>query len=1080
MKVSKDGGQTFVDISEDPEQQNIARSKGYEPYVEVTNGEKRARIAANPQQMKIAQDKGYNLVETQANQDAARKPREEYNPWVSAAQGATSTVSFGLDDEMSGVGSAVKAGLSGKNPMPAYYAQRDTYRQEKEKAAQDNPVSHFAGALAGGALIPMGAAGTSGRLGSAMWNAGKAGMIQGAAQGFGDSEDIRKPGDVAANMGVGGVAGGIFGAGVGGAFHGIANPGQVKEAVTETIPNYAKAMMGGLKEGAKDQNSLVSTVTGPMGAAKAVRDQYRQNSNFQNLVDSSRSADTVASHTGVPSRQYNEAEHPPIKINNGPDDYTDAEWVSGPPTAIKQLPPGRGQPSVMDEQPMTSPYQEPLRNSGQSAAKDTSYQHKPAPSKNLSEKEYALRMLWEDGKNSMKEHYAEKGADQFPGNLDSESYMKNLEMGVDGRNNARKFNRDEAGAELVPHFEKTKQVFKEARNQRFGELQDQAASQYEGSHDILKHIGNALEDAHSTNETKGIAPLLEDIQNKVASGKGTRRQGLQEGNWDEVDGAERFNRLQKAREQLYAKKIYAKKEGLSESEHILQDLTDKIDAELKISPEKVEGDRMYRNAKGLEKSMFNKTDFEGGVDKYKIAGMLKNTDSAKRFRDNVGRFESFVNDPNLNPKLKQEASKLLSTLKGASDTAEQQRALQDFRFRNGPSSPEIARMTAIMGGDRSPLTDAIRAPSEFMASSDSFAKSRAQRYFGKSYGQLADHEKDALVKLKFWETNNENASREQADKYLNKVLKKKTDSGGMNLQGSAKGLPEQIQKAALDYVKGKAIRYGADQAYNAVSGTDKGLPDPLRDEATQYLKDKFNLTDQQAEYARRMMPSIYDLARKGARGVSKVIENDMKKGDGKIGRYRGSSFLDREVEHNGEKLVHEVFKSGDDEISHVLRREHPEGVTEDLAIVKGKMMQQGDKKGLGVTWAASKTKGEGHGKKLYDLALDTHGQIFSDKSLSPDGSHRVYAEHFMNAPGVDTKLAEWGSKNRHDVSLKDQAAFQKANGIKRFPEFFKSELKDVNDVPQKFTKVRPDDWESIRAGETYEQWQRRVGRMPDR
>ena len=727
MKVSKDGGQTFYEIGDEPEEQKTAMDKGYKPYVEVTkNGTERFTIEGSPEEMHKAESKGYNTVE--AHENLSRYPaRTPYSKTASAAQGLTSGLMMDFDDEASGGIAGAKAYLKDKDPFAAYRSQRDAYRQEKGKAQADNPWSYGGASLVGSMAFPGGAAVKGGRLGQALATGAKAGAIGGAVQGVGNSEELGDTvGDAAFGAGVGGLTGGV----AGGLFRGALRPSRtasdLKELATETIPGYMRAMMGGAKETGKAMNesfgSVGSVVGAPIGAVKGVRDQARKASEFKGLVDQSRlTGESVPSYDDLPTP----AKQP-----------LDVEFHESPGIQIKEPPPRR--PQISDD---------------------------------VTDKEYVARMMLEPGPSKIKEFYADKGASQFPGQLRADSYNKLLEMGVEGRTKARAFNRDEHGAELLPDFQESRKVFKDARNERFGELQGRAASQYEGSDDILIHIGDAIEDAGSTNETKSIQGLLHDIQNKVAAGKGNKRQGLTPGNWDEVDGAEKFNRLQKAREQLYSKKLYAKQNGLSEAEHILQDLVEKIDRELKFSPDKVEADRVYSKAKGLDKSMFNKTDFEGGIDKYKIAGMLKNTDSAKRFRDNIGRFEEFVNDPSLNPQLKASGQKLLDRFRAASDTAEQQRALNDFRFANGPSSAAIERQTAIMGGPTNPLAEAVRAPSGFMNAADEFAKSRSQRFFGKPFQSLSPSEKDTLVKVWFWEKKNPSHTREQLEKYFAKVRK---------------------------------------------------------------------------------------------------------------------------------------------------------------------------------------------------------------------------------------------------------------------------------------------------------------------
>lgn len=126
-------------------------------------------------------------------------------------------------------------------------------------------------------------------------------------------------------------------------------------------------------------------------------------------------------------------------------------------------------------------------------------------------------------------------------------------------------------------------------------------------------------------------------------------------------------------------------------------------------------------------------------------------------------------------------------------------------------------------------------------------------------------------------------------------------------------------------------------------------------------------------------------------------------------------------------FTHQVFDEGGS-IYHFLVDEK---TGKAVATLSGNMVDSAEGPGLSVGWSRA-TGGKGHGKKLYDLALDTHQKVYSDVSLSPEGSHRVYKDHFSKTPGVDVKLAPWNTMERHKVDLKDPMAFHKE---KQFPPF---------------------------------------------
>lgn len=736
-QYSKDG-QNFFEINDDDEsQRKIAESKGYQPYITVTkDGEKHTPIRATADQMKIAEKKGYFESNSFQNLRASQKDREPYSMLESGAAGLTSNLTMGFDDELSGAISAGKAAMNGRDPMKAYEEQRNMYRTEAEKAQQDNPWSYGGGALLGGMAIPGAAAANTARLGKAIAQGAKIGAVQGAVQGVGDAKEMS---DVPKEMAFKGVLGGAMGGAGAVAGRAITAPGrtgeEIKEAFTDKFPAYIKAAWGGLKEGSKDVPGIASVVTSPIEAIRAVADQRRLHKGMEELVDKSIASGESTIRKGANSGQ----------------DYIDAEYFDEKP--MLSLPaPGENKAMLQIKDPP------PPRRS-----KPVEFDSQPT------DKQYMARMLMEDGPNSIKRFTADRSTTVFPGEIDPDAYNSLLEMGTAGRTKARNFNRDQAAEELLPHLEKSREVFDQTRSQRWNELHGAARKGYKANDQILIDIGDALEDASSENSTRSILNVLHDVQNMVGSGKGAKRRGLSEGTWDQVDDAEKFNRLQQARKQLYAQGVYAKQNGLTEAESIIQGLTKKIDASLKVSPEKVEADRMWSKSRDLDKHFFDKTEFGDTLDKYKVAGMLKNTDSAKRFRDNIGRFEEFINDPGLNPKMKAEGQKLLNAFKEASNTAEQQRALHEFRFKDGPTSAAIQRQTAVLGGDNSPLKEAIRGPSTFMTAADNTMKTLTRRYYGgQDFNSLSPAEKDRIVKAWFKIKKDPNWSEEAQDKFFKK------------------------------------------------------------------------------------------------------------------------------------------------------------------------------------------------------------------------------------------------------------------------------------------------------------------------
>lgn len=997
--VNKDGEEVLVD---DTEVNRVkAKAKGYEIYESLSSPDGEEKWVSEAIAPRAIKEKGYSFTATKNNLAAARTEREPYSPLRSAATGFASGASMGTDDELAGVGAGIKGAMSGKNPLDAYYAGRDNYRGIKENSREDNPWADGLGQFAGAVAVPGLAAAGNARLGGAIATGAKVGAAQGAIQGAGDAEELS---DVPKESLWGAATGGVIGGAGGVIGRGIARPGQtmdeIKDAATISFPSYVKAGWSGFKEGAKDAPGVASMATAPAGAVKGVWEQRQRVKEIQSLVDKSRATPQSGFVNYVKTTMGGDKKAP-----------MEAESIVDP-RAYTQRP--------------ASPPKMPKMDMSSGEARLGDQKTKAVFGQDMTDKHYITRMLLEPGSNSIKDFVAERAVSAFPGELESDAYKRLLNMGSSGRTKARSFDRDKAGELLLPEFEKSKEVFKKARSNRWNELHGEASKNYPGNDDILVHIGNALEDAERTDSTRGIGKLISEVQNLVGSGIGNNHMGVKQGAWDQVSQAEKFNRLQQARMKLDAMKIRVKKDGLSSSERILKDLAEKIDADLKISPEKVEADSMWSKSKNLEESFFDQAEFKGGLDKYKIGDMMKNTTTAKRFRDNIGRFEEFISDPNMSPELKSEGEKLLKNFKSASGVAEQQRALQEFRYKQGPTSPAIERQTAAMGGDKSPLMEAIQGPSSFMKGADETTRNLSERYFGESFDNLSAAEKDKIVKAWFKIKKNPMMSEDAQD-----AIFKKKNSGSLGVSGSGASLGEKAKDAGLKYARNRAINYGMDEGYNAVTGTDEGMPDPSRDLAKKVMMEKFNLTESQANLAKKLMPSTMDMAGKIAPKLAKVYENHVSKGShNSISEPRGKKVLERKIDHNGEALTHEVYNRDHGKVHHYLRKE--DGTL--VATVQGNVMEGRDGNGLAVGWSNSTTKGQGHGKKAYDLALDTHGMLYSDTSLSPKGSHQVYADHFKNSQGVDVDLAGWGNKNRHKVQLKDQDAFRKEKGINRFSD----------------------------------------------
>jgi len=95
-----------------------------------------------------------------------------------AAQG----IMVGSLDEIGGLGGAVKAAVSGENPIVGYQAERDILRREQERASEANPKTAFFSELGGGLVTGGAGFGTAARAGNLARQASAAGNTARASQ----------------------------------------------------------------------------------------------------------------------------------------------------------------------------------------------------------------------------------------------------------------------------------------------------------------------------------------------------------------------------------------------------------------------------------------------------------------------------------------------------------------------------------------------------------------------------------------------------------------------------------------------------------------------------------------------------------------------------------------------------------------------------------------------------------------------------------------------------------------------------------------------------------------------------------
>jgi len=626
----------------------------------------------------------------------------------SGLRGAIDTLSLGFGDELGGHMEALgsKIGLRGigsptmsdirletdeedkQSYSEVQEAMRDRRRALDKEAETANPKSFMAGQIAGGAAMPAGGALKGGSLAV---KAAKLGAIEGGLYGAGSSEEEEAL-EIMKDAGKGALIGGASGLVGGKAMEKISEyAGKASRAAGDMLPDIS-AMKRGFKEAASEE-----TVTEGIPA------------NIEKIYKGIKGAFTEGGATKELRSEIAEQ-------------VAEARQI-----LIKPL----------MESPNLSKL-EVIANGKRIKA--------------MSDDEVILEALMTDGENSVKRWISQRAAVEFPDNFSADQYNKILSMPAGQRIEARAFDKSKAGEQLKPVFEKTQASFKEARGEGWDALQNKARNEFTTEHTdkVLKSLDGAIEDANSMSSIpSGIKNLLVDAKAMIESGQGLRLHKLKKGALEEMDSAEHFTRLQKARELLDSKIKWAVKHDEDNIEKVLKGARMDIDEALKMSGFKAKGDDLWQASKEVENKFFGAIEFNKhgniDIDQYKITKMLNDTDAAGRFRDSIDSLKTFMTRDDISDSFKGQGQELITKLESALEKSASQRDLTGFRYKQGPSSPAMERATAIMGDD-SLVETAIRAPSGFVNQMDEFRKMVAEKS-GKSLDSFDEKERSAMVKL---------------------------------------------------------------------------------------------------------------------------------------------------------------------------------------------------------------------------------------------------------------------------------------------------------------------------------------------
>ena len=366
-----------------------------------------------------------------------------------------------------------------------------------------------------------------------------------------------------------------------------------------------------------------------------------------------------------------------------------------------------------------------------------------------------ISQLVDEG-NDQAIHYAATRIHQLTGAPVDETITL-LKAGPMRRIEARTFDYNKAGGDIVGDVENMSNALSQGTKARRAELEDIARQSYKGdTQAVLDGIEKQFFSAGELSSTKGAQSVLSDVHAIIGGGKNAEDLGLKPGNWMQHDGAEQFNRLQKARQLLddnidweaIAPKNGKPSRSPSHVEKKLMQVRREVDEALKgASDAKVESDGMYGQYKELEKRLLNKTMKEGEFDKYTVGNMLKDNQNSMRFRDNLDLLNEFANRPGLDPKVKATVEAFRDKFGKHLDTANLKRTLQKLEAETvGSSRSGRAAQAAesLKRGDN-PLQELFKAPDQALRVREGVV-SRAEKFFGKPFAEMSIAEKNMITK----------------------------------------------------------------------------------------------------------------------------------------------------------------------------------------------------------------------------------------------------------------------------------------------------------------------------------------------
>lgn len=695
----------------------------------------------------------------------------------SAVRGGAQGLSFGLSDELVG---GVEAILNKIKTLGASYLtddykrNRDAERELNKQAEMANPKTYLGGEIAGGvagAFIPgVGAVGNAGKLlkvgegvsalskiATTGARLGVGGAVQGALTGLGKAE-----GDVShqlAETAKGGVIGGVGGAVLGAAGSALMQGGKF------VAPYVKPVIAGAFKEASGPLSSVEQLIgfptagTGIAGirALKAVQgafkgisehNQAKIASQIDNLLVGVNAGDSEAA-SALQNLLSKETKLAEMLSDVVPSSEKLSQVIAGGKKVIKPFP-----------------------------SQDVAAIGSGKTLQNISQDNPLTTVGMNEGDSALNKWVAHNSSISSGSNIDPADYQQALNMGSERRNVARAFKPNDVGTELNPTLSEFQETFLKDRNAAFGRLQEKAAQESTVSdltpiktftQSLTRESEHSVIPAKQQKEFAKAMAVLEDGSDKVS---GSELDGIGGGGWDLVTQAERYKRLQYAREILDEQSSYFSANGMKKADIATAKLRSELDGLLKASPSKVTADELFSRGKDLENRVFEGISFgkgQGrGIDDRKLAGILGDTASAARFKDAMTDMRKYYDDLGVHLEDTEIAKKALDAIEGYQNVAADKQVLSRISGADGPSGMAIKQL---MGKQGLLKNAALESPGAYMNQLD-----RAVQAYGKdNAGAVPGFINSALIKMKLFVKKNPQAAPE--------VLRR---------AGVAAGLPENM------------------------------------------------------------------------------------------------------------------------------------------------------------------------------------------------------------------------------------------------------------------------------------------------